>query len=140
MTKTILLVDDDATILQLITTVLERDKYHVITASNGPESLDRFRAEQPDLIVLDIAMPEMNGFDVARQIRAFEEQESRPRTPIILLTAYARSFYLSASNETGIDSYLTKPIEPDKLLKHIRRFLDPDSGEADGSGESKEAG
>jgi CheY-like chemotaxis protein len=123
MTKTILIIDDDPVIIDLITRTLHRAGYETISASDGPTGIQCFQAEKPDLVVLDVAMPEMSGFDVATDIRSIERDENRPHTPIVLLTAYARSFFVSANSETEVDSYLTKPIVPDKLLTHLNKFL-----------------
>ena len=127
--KTILVVDDDELICTLVAQFLKREGYHVVTALTGQVGIDKYRAEKPDLVVLDIAMPEMSGFDVASSIRSIQHEEERPHTPIIILTAYARSFFVSAGSEAGIDSYLTKPITPEQLLAHVLPFLEDDSPE-----------
>ena len=92
-------------------------------ANDGPTGMEKFRSEKPDLIVLDVAMPEMSGFEVAKSIRTLEYEEDLPHTPIVLLTAYARSFFPSVGREAGVDSYLTKPVAPEHLLEHVRQFL-----------------
>jgi CheY-like chemotaxis protein len=132
MSKTILVVDDDDLICQLVTRYLEEENYTVITASDGPTAIEKYEHEKPDLIVLDIAMPEMSGFEVAKRVRAIQQRENRPHTPIILLTAYARSFFLSAGSEA--DSFLTKPITPEQLRDHITRFLDEATSPPSGAG------
>lgn len=131
MTHTILVIDDDDLIRKMVTLFLERAGYEVISAPDGARGLEEFEARHPSLIVLDIAMPTMSGFDVARQVRTVEARDGLGRTPIILLTAYARSFFAAATNETDIDSYLNKPVTPEKLLAHVHRFLDdgPDAAE-----------
>ncbi len=123
MSHKILVIDDDELIRTMVRHFLEHDQYTVVTASNGTAGIEKYDVEKPDLVVLDIAMPEVNGFEVAKQIRAIQQRDSRPRTPIIFLTAYARSFFLSTGDEAGADSFLTKPITPDQLLSHVRRFL-----------------
>ena len=123
MGKTILVIDDEPMIVELVKRFLRHGGYNVITASNGSTGITQFETQNPDLIVLDIAMPEMSGIDVTRRIREIEAERQLPRTPIILLTAYARSFFLPAGSEAGIDSYLTKPITTDQLLEHVYRFL-----------------
>ncbi len=123
MGKTILVIDDEPMIVELVKRFLRHGGYNVITAYNGSEGITQFETQNPDLIVLDIAMPEMSGIDVTRHIREIEAERQLPRTPIILLTAYARSFFLPAGSEAGIDSYLTKPITTDQLLEHVYRFL-----------------
>lgn len=132
MAKTILIIDDDETIIKLMAQFLERAGYEVLTADNGHEGIDKYRTFRPDLIVLDIAMPELNGFEVTKTIRQIQHTEGWPRTPIIILTAYARSFFISAGSEAGIDSYLTKPILPEQLLEHLNQFLadSPQSSDA----------
>lgn len=124
MTHTILVVDDDELIRNMVTHFLKREGYNPVAAPDGTAGIATFEEHHPALVVLDIAMPTVSGFDVARQIRAIEEREKLAHTPIILLTAYARSFFVAATNEADIDSYLTKPITPEKLLAHIQRFLD----------------
>ena len=124
MTKKILVIDDDDLIRGLVKHTLEHDGYSVVLASSGPKGVEHFNAEKPDLVVLDIAMPGMNGFEVAGKIRAIEKEEALAYTPIIIFTAYARSFMASPSADVRIDSYLTKPIDPRKLLEHVHQFLD----------------
>jgi CheY-like chemotaxis protein len=123
MTQTILLVDDDTLIRDITSRYLQRAGYHVLTATNGAEGIDIYQRLAPDLIVLDVAMPEMSGFEVASTIRKMQREEGRAHIPIVLLTAYARSFFLSVGTEAGIDSYLTKPISPEQLLEHIKQFF-----------------
>jgi CheY-like chemotaxis protein len=123
MSKTILVIDDDDLIRELVKYCLARGDYNVIVVADGPSGVEKFEAEKPDLVVLDIAMPGMSGFEVAQTMRAIEQRENYPHTPIIILTAYARNFFLSAGEDAGIDSYLTKPITPDRLLAHVRQFL-----------------
>ncbi|NLX08429.1 MAG: response regulator [Chloroflexi bacterium] len=124
MGQKILIVDDDASIRLLLDTYLKRQGYTVLTAHDGPTAIDLYRTEQPDLVVMDIAMPKMDGFETATHLRAIQAEEDRPHTPIIVLTAYARSFFVSTGTEPYIDSYQTKPISPDQLVRHIRQFLD----------------
>jgi CheY-like chemotaxis protein len=123
MSKTILVIDDDDVIRELVRHCLARDDYNVIAVADGSSGVEKFEAEKPDLVVLDIAMPEMSGFEVAQTMRAIEKRENYSHTPIIILTAYARRFFLSAGGDAEIDSYLTKPITPDHLLAHVRQFL-----------------
>jgi CheY-like chemotaxis protein len=124
MSRVILVVDDEDMIRSIVRLYLEHGGYQVIQAANGPEAIEKYRTEKPDLVVTDIAMPDMSGFDVAKQIRAIQQSENRPRIPIIMLTAYARSFFTSTADaEAGIDSFLTKPISPEQLLSCVKRFL-----------------
>ncbi len=124
MSKQILIVDDDVMLCRLSSIYLERQGHTTILAYDGPGGISHYQSSRPDLVVLDVAMPGMSGFDVARRIRSIEDEQGWQRAPIILLTAYARSFFMAAGAEAGIDSYLTKPITPDQLLKHLERFLE----------------
>ncbi len=124
MSQKILVIDDDQLIRGLVTHTLEYNGYTVVSASSGPAGIEQFKTEKPDLVMLDIAMPGMSGLEVAANIRTYEKEETLPHTPIIVFTAYARSFMDSPNDELRIDSYLTKPIEPAKLLKHVHQFLD----------------
>ncbi|NDJ77026.1 MAG: response regulator [Chloroflexi bacterium] len=121
--QTILLIDDDEMISSMFAQYLARAGYKTVIAHNGPTGVEKYRAENPDLVVLDVAMPEVSGFEVAKQIREVQQEENRAHTPLIILTAYARSFFLSVSSDIGIDSFLNKPIAPDDLLEHINQFL-----------------
>ena len=123
MTKTILIIDDDDMIRSLVAAFLKKDDYNVLSAANGQEGLDFYEKNRPDLVVADIAMPGMSGLEVASRIREVEKTESRPHTPIIILTAYARSFMQSAPDDLRVDSYLTKPVTPEQLLKQVHQFL-----------------
>jgi CheY-like chemotaxis protein len=91
--------------------------YETLTAYSGEEALDRFRVSQPDLVLVDFAMPGMNGFDVCAEIRRIE-QPSR-RTLIVFITAYSQAFLVSVDFHVGVDGTLTKPIVPSELVAHI---------------------
>jgi two-component system response regulator VicR len=123
MSKTILVIDDDDLICSLVTHSLAKEDYNVITAADGQEGVEQFEAERPDLVVVDIAMPGMSGLEVAQMMRAIEQRNQYPHTPIIILTAFARSFFLSTGGKGDVDSYLMKPIAPDQLLAHVHQFL-----------------
>jgi CheY-like chemotaxis protein len=124
MPKTVLVVDDDELICGLVKKYLEVGGYQVITAYNGPSAISKYEAEKPDLVVLDIAMPDVTGLDVAKRIREIQQHDQRPHTPIILLTAYARSFFVS-TGDVRVDSYLTKPVVLEQLLENVKRFIGP---------------
>lgn len=119
----ILVVDDDPLLCKLVTRILDTNGYESASVTNGADAIRLFRTMQPDLVLLDIAMPEMNGYDVARALRVIEQDDGRPHTPIVVLTAFARSFSPAVGDEAGVDSYLSKPITTDELLRHISRFL-----------------
>ena len=115
--RLILVADDDAPILRLVRTKLQTDGYHVITATNGQEALDLFENEQPDLIVLDIMMPVMDGIEAMRRIR------TQSQVPIILLTARTAGRDKVRSLDMGADDYVTKPFDPDELSARVAAIL-----------------
>lgn len=117
MAKTILVVDDEKRILSLLEAYLERQGFNVVTASNGKEALFIARHEKPDLIILDVMMPEMDGYEFMRQHR--KERE----TPIILLTAKVEEDDKVIGLELGADDYVTKPFSPRELTSRIRAVL-----------------
>ena len=106
MDHKVLLVDDEENILDVCSRYLKREDYRVMTASNGREALKQYEAFQPDLVVLDIMMPEMNGWEVAEAIR--QENE----TPIIMLTALGQEQDRIYGLTLGADDYITKPFSP----------------------------
>ncbi len=119
---TILVVDDDDLVRAMVAHVLEREGYRVLKAADGASGLALYEAEKPDLVVLDIAMPHMSGMEVAARLRELQREQGR-RVPIIVLTAYARSFFGAGGVAVNVDSYLTKPVLPAKLLAHVHQFL-----------------
>ncbi len=117
MTKTILVVDDEERITDLLRAYLEQASYRVLTAENGRSGLELARADKPDLIVLDLMMPEMDGVECLRLLRA--EQA----TPVILLTARVEDQDKVLGLELGADDYVTKPFSPRVLLARIRAVM-----------------
>lgn len=117
MSKTILVVDDEKRILSLLKAYLEQQGFHVITAVNGQEAIYTARHEKPDLIILDVLMPEMDGYEFMRQHR--KERE----TPIILLTAKVDEDDKVVGLELGADDYVTKPFSPRELTSRVRAVL-----------------
>jgi len=123
MSKTILIVDDEERLVSLVEAYLTQEGYRVLTASNGRQALEVTLEEQPDLIVLDVMMPEMDGLEFMRHYR------QRHDTPIILLTARVESDDKVIGLELGADDYVTKPFRPRELLARIRAVLRRASGE-----------
>ncbi len=117
MTKTILVVDDEKRIISLLKAYLEQQGFLVSTALNGKDAIYIARHEKPDLIILDIMMPEMDGYEFMRQHR--KERE----TPIILLTAKVDEDDKVIGLELGADDYVTKPFSPRELTSRIRAVL-----------------
>ncbi|MFQ5408613.1 MAG: response regulator transcription factor [Anaerolineales bacterium] len=117
MTKTILVVDDEERLVSLLTAYLEQEGYRVASARNGRQALFVARHEKPDLIVLDLMMPEMDGYEF---IRLHRQERS---TPIILLTARVEDSDKVLGLELGADDYVTKPFSPRELVARVRAVL-----------------
>ncbi len=117
MNKTILVVDDEERLTSLLQAYLQQEGFQVLTAGNGLEALEVVRRDPPDLIVLDIMMPEMDGVEF---LKAFRAQHS---TPVILLTARVGDEDKVIGLELGADDYLTKPFRPRELLARVRAVL-----------------
>jgi two-component system phosphate regulon response regulator OmpR len=117
MSRKILVVDDEKKIHGMITDYLESLGYHTSTASDGKEALERFHRDEPDLVILDIMMPGIDGIDVTRRIR------SESNVPIILLTAKSRESDKLIGLDTGADDYITKPFSLKELEARIRTVL-----------------
>ncbi len=116
----ILVVDDEPDVLQLIKSRLELNRYEVVTASNGDEGIERAAAEQPDVILLDVLMPEKNGYATCRELR------DRPDTsgiPVIFLTAKGRKEDMVEGTWAGAVGYIVKPYDPKQLLETIEGAL-----------------
>lgn len=117
MANTIMVVDDEKRLVSLLEAYLSQEGFHVIKASDGREALFMARQEKPDLIVLDIMMPEMDGYEFMRLHR------KERNTPIILLTARVDKDDKVIGLELGADDYVTKPFRPRELLARIRAVL-----------------
>lgn len=113
----ILVVDDEVNIVDLVTLYLERDGFRVDSASDGETALEMIRDDEPALVVLDIMLPEVDGFEVCRQTRASSE------VPIIMLTARDDDIDKIVGLEIGADDYLTKPFNPRELVARVKAIL-----------------
>ncbi|HMN61366.1 MAG TPA: response regulator [Anaerolinea sp.] len=120
MAEKILIVDDDVQTLRLVGLMLERQGYKILAASNGTQAISMARSEQPDMILLDVMMPDIDGFSVAKTLR--KEPETTD-IPILMFTARAQVEDKIAGYESGADDYLTKPIHPAELTAHMRAIL-----------------
>jgi two-component system KDP operon response regulator KdpE len=120
----ILIADDDAPILRLVRAKLQTDGFAVITATNGAEAVASFEQERPDLVILDVMMPVMDGFEAMKQIR----QDSN--VPIILLTARTGGLDKIRGLDQGADDYVTKPFDPDELSARVAAVLRRTAGGA----------
>jgi DNA-binding response OmpR family regulator len=117
MSKTIMVVDDEKRLVSLVESYLIQEGYHVVSANNGKEALPIATREKPDLIILDIMMPEMDGYEFMREHRKGQD------TPIILLTARVDDDERVIGLELGADDYITKPFRPRELVARVRAVL-----------------
>jgi len=119
----VLVVDDEQRILNFLSSKLRASGYEVLTAGNGAEALEQVQAQEPDLVVLDVMMPKMDGFESLKELRAFSP------VPVIILSAKGTNVDKVKGLDLGADDYLAKPFSPDELVARIeavRRRLSPD--------------
>jgi CheY-like chemotaxis protein len=119
--KKILLVDDSKTTLMMERAILEkRTSYQCVTAADGLEALTKANDERPDLVLMDVVMPRMNGFDACKKMR---QQPSTREVPIVLLTTRGEESYMEAGFQSGCNDYLTKPVNGDDLVRLLQSYL-----------------
>ena len=123
----ILVVDDDPDILDALTMILESQGYQVVTAQDGVEGLANLKAEKPDLMILDLLMPKMDGFAVCKELQDPRWAKFRD-IPILILTsvreeASRRRYELETGLELDVDDYVEKPVSPDILLERVGRLI-----------------
>jgi len=120
MPKKILAVDDERHIVRLVQVNLERAGYEVVTAFDGKDALEKVASEQPDLVVLDVMMPYMDGFEVLQNLR---KNPNTRELPVIMLTAKAQDADVFRGWQSGVDCYLTKPFNPMELISFVKRIF-----------------
>lgn len=119
--KKILLVDDEKDLVETVSFRLKASGYDVVTAYDGQEALTKTRLEKPDLIILDLMLPKMDGYKVCRMLKFDERYKS---IPIIMFTARVQESDKKMGEEVGADAYITKPFEPENLLGKIKELLE----------------
>jgi PleD family two-component response regulator len=117
--KKILLVDDADTILMMQRMILNKS-YDLVTAKDGEEAVAKAEAEQPDLILLDVVMPKMGGFEACRELR---QKETTKEIPIIMVTTRGEEKNVETGFESGCNDYVTKPINGVELRSKVRNYL-----------------
>ena len=113
----ILVVDDDRVLADVVTFMLHKEGYQVIQAFDGLMALERWKEDQPDLVVLDVNMPKMDGFEVCKKIRAEDD------TPILMLTVKGEEEDILSGFEIGADDYIVKPFSPGQLVARVKAIL-----------------
>jgi CheY-like chemotaxis protein len=123
----ILAVDDDPDILETITLLLESRDYKVTTAKDGVEALEKLKTEKPDLMILDLLMPRMDGFNVCKELQDTRWSRYRDMSIIILTSvreeASRRRYELETGLQLDVDDYLEKPVKPDTLIERVEMYL-----------------
>lgn len=122
MAHRILIVDDEPSIVISLQYLMRREGYEVAVAGDGEAALQAIEAGPPDLVILDVMMPKLNGFDVCRRIRAEERWKG---VRVLMLTAKGREVEMARGLELGADAYVTKPFSTKELVAEIRRLLLP---------------
>ena len=127
MPQKILVVDDDPDILEAISMILESQGYNVVTARDGEQGLATLKAEKPDMMILDLMMPKMDGFAVCKELQDPRWAKYKD-IPILILTsvreeASRRRYELETGLELDVDDYVEKPVSPDTLLERVGRLI-----------------
>lgn len=123
MRKKILLADDSATSLFRQQMLLQETGHELCVAHDGAEAVEAALRELPDLILLDVEMPKMNGFEACSRLREFEETRE---TPIIMVTSRSEKDYVDTGYRSGCNDFVFKPVEGPELLSKVKTYLDPD--------------
>jgi len=123
----ILVVDDDPDILEAISAVLESHSYQVVTARDGEEGLSKLKEERPDLMILDLLMPRMDGFAVLKELQD-PRRSKYSNIPVLILTSVRedvsrRRYELETGLELNVDDYVEKPIDPHTLVERVEKLL-----------------
>jgi DNA-binding response OmpR family regulator len=116
----VLVVDDEVNITQILEFSIGAEGFEVISAQNGEEAIEKARREQPDLIILDIMMPKIDGYEACRILKA---NPLTKNIPVVLLTAKGRDIDKRLGMEVGATDYIVKPFSPNKLIERIHRLL-----------------
>jgi len=117
MPKTVLTVDDDSAITELLAMLLRTHGYEVITANNGEEAIKFIKEKNPHVVVLDLMMPGMDGWQVCKRVRAFSN------VPIVILSALDDPALIASALDSGADDYLVKPVSSSILVAHLNRLI-----------------
>lgn len=118
--KRVLICDDDPVILRLLQVNLELEGYEVLSAHNGQEALDIASAEHPDLVILDIMMPKLDGYQTCERLKAGDDTKD---IPVVFVSAKAQQSDIEKGKSYGVADYLTKPFDPTDLLEIVERLV-----------------
>jgi len=118
--KKILVVDDSRTALFMVTTILRKERYELVTAGDGEQALEMAASERPDLILMDVIMPRKTGFEACRELKRREDTRA---IPVILVTTRGEGENVEAGFQSGCNDYVTKPINAQELLTKVREHM-----------------
>ena len=118
--KKVVLIDDEPDILSTLKLFLEVEGFEVATAADGIDGLEKIRKKVPDLVVLDLMLPKLDGYKICRLLK-FDKKYKK--VPVVIITARAQDIDRKKALEVGADAYITKPFEPDTLLEKIKELL-----------------
>ena len=118
--KKILVVDDSRTALFMVTTILRKERYELVTANDGEQALEVAVAERPDLILMDVIMPRKTGFEACRELKRRDDTKA---IPVILVTTRGEGENVEAGFQSGCNDYVTKPINAQELLTKVRDHM-----------------
>jgi DNA-binding response OmpR family regulator len=119
--KKILVVDDSKTALFMVTTILKKTPYDVVTAHDGQQAVEVALAEQPDLVLMDVVMPRKTGFEACRELK---QREDTKHIPVILVTTRGEEENVESGFESGCNDYVTKPVNAQELLAKVRDHIE----------------
>lgn len=123
MSKKILVVDDEVDMVEMVEARLVSNGYEVIKSFDGLDALRKVESEKPDLMILDVMMPKLDGFSVAKMVRDSELVDDKAHLPIIILTAKSSAKEETAGFASGTNVYIRKPFEPEELLAAVKKLL-----------------
>ena len=118
--KKILVVDDSKTALFMVTTILKKEPYQLLTATDGQQAVEVAAAEHPDLVLMDVVMPRMTGFEACRELKRREDTKA---IPVILVTTRGEEENVEIGFESGCNDYVTKPVNGQELLAKVRDLV-----------------
>jgi two-component system, OmpR family, response regulator VicR len=133
--RKVVCIEDEQEMIELVRLILSRQNIEVVGALGGPEGLERIAEERPDLVLLDLMMPEMDGWEVYQKMKSSEEMR---RIPVIVVTAKAQSIdRVLGLHIARVDDYITKPFGPQELLESVQRVMEKNEQVASAGGESE---
>jgi DNA-binding response OmpR family regulator len=125
MAKKILVIEDDPATLRLVDYSLKQEGYDVISSTNGLDGLRKALSDSPDLVILDVMLPGLDGFEICYRLRA---EPSTAKLPILMFTAKAQEIDKDTGTRVGADDYLTKPSSPEVIINHVAKLLEKGNG------------